>query len=204
MGLMERVLSLVFGGGQNVVRDTVEVFRENAEGGAKRASDLQGKALAQFGAEFAVARRGRFDRFMDGLNRLPRPALALGTLGLFVSAMVAPLWFSERMQGIALVPEPLWWLLGVIVSFYFGARHQLKAQEFQRGLVGSMARVPEVLENIEAIRALDRSADAPAPQIAPVLPAPVMLSKIVPVVAQQPVWHPQGNAALDAWKAARR
>lgn len=64
---------------------------------------------------------------MDGLNRLPRPALALGTLGLFVSAMVAPLWFAERMQGIALVPEPLWWLLGVIVSFYFGARHQVKS-----------------------------------------------------------------------------
>jgi len=42
MGLMERVLSLVFGGGQNVVRDTVEVFRENAEGGAVRAAALQG------------------------------------------------------------------------------------------------------------------------------------------------------------------
>ena len=26
------------------------------------------------------------------------------------------------MQGLALVPEPLWWLLGAIVSFYFGAR----------------------------------------------------------------------------------
>ena len=24
--------------------------------------------------------------------------------------------------GLALVPEPLWWLLGAIVSFYFGAR----------------------------------------------------------------------------------
>ena len=26
------------------------------------------------------------------------------------------------MQGLALVPEPLWWLMGAIVSFYFGAR----------------------------------------------------------------------------------
>lgn len=58
--------------------------------------------------------------------------LALGTIGLFVTAMVDPVWFSQRMEGIALVPEPLWWLMGAIVSFYFGARHQIKGQEFQR------------------------------------------------------------------------
>jgi hypothetical protein len=88
---------------------------------------------------------------MDGVNRLPRPALALGTLGLFVSAMVAPLWFAQRMQGIALVPEPLWWLLGVIVSFYFGARHQVKSQQFQRSIVRTVKAVPQVVENIEMI-----------------------------------------------------
>ena len=156
MGLMERLLTVVFGGHTNVVRDTVEVFRENAEAGAQRSAGVQGQAMAQFGAEFLVPRRGMFDRFMDGLNRLPRPALALGTLGLFIAAMVNPLWFAERMPGIALVPEPLWWLLGVIVSFYFGARHQVKAQEFQRNLVSGAAQVPDVLRNIAAIRALGR------------------------------------------------
>jgi hypothetical protein len=110
--------------------------------------------MTQYGAEFAVARVGGFDRFMDGVNRLPRPMLALGTLGLFISAMVNPLWFSERMQGIALVPEPLWWLLGVIVSFYFGARHQMKSQEFTKQIVGTMNQVPQVIENIENLRAL--------------------------------------------------
>lgn len=154
MGLIEKVIGLVFGGDRNVVRDTVEVFRENAEAGAARGAAVQGQAMSQYGAEFAVARQGGFDRFMDGINRLPRPMLALGTLGLFVSAMVNPLWFSERMQGIALVPEPLWWLLGVIVSFYFGARHQVKAQQFQREIVDTMTHVPQVLENIKTIRAL--------------------------------------------------
>ena len=154
MGLIEKILGLVFGGDRNVVRDTVEVFRENAENAGARGAQAQGQAMAQYGAEFAVVRQGGFDRFMDGMNRLPRPMLALGTLGLFVSAMVNPLWFSERMQGIALVPEPLWWLLGVIVSFYFGARHQVKAQEFQRQIVGTMAHVPQVLDNIKTIREL--------------------------------------------------
>ena len=121
MGLIEKMFSLLFGGGRNVVKDTVEVFRENSEAHGARMTQAQMQAMRQYGQEFVVPRQGGFDRFMDGVNRLPRPAWALGTLGLFVSAMVEPLWFAERMQGIALVPEPLWWLLGVIVSFYFGA-----------------------------------------------------------------------------------
>ena len=68
--------------------------------------------------------------------------------------MVDPIWFAARMQGIALVPEPLWWLLGVIVSFYFGARHQVKTQEFQRSIVRTIAQVPQVVGNIRSINAL--------------------------------------------------
>jgi hypothetical protein len=88
---------------------------------------------------------------MDGVNRLPRPALALGTMGLFIAAMIDPVWFAARMQGIALVPEPLWWLLGVIVSFYFGARHQFKGQNFRRSIVESAARAPQIAARIEAL-----------------------------------------------------
>ncbi|MGC1495236.1 MAG: holin family protein [Sulfitobacter sp.] len=189
MGLIEKIIGLVFGGNNNVVRETVEVFRENAEAGAARGTQVQGQAMAQYGAEFAVVRQGGFDRFMDGINRLPRPMLALGTLGLFISAMVNPLWFSERMQGIALVPEPLWWLLGVIVSFYFGARHQVKAQEFQRQIVGTMAHVPQVLENIKTIRALRadsiKAADTGND-------ARLSVSSIIP----------GANPALEAWRRA--
>ena len=154
MGLIDKVVGVVFGNGGNMVRDTVEVFRENAESGAQRSAAAQDQAMAQFGAEFAIERKGGFDRFMDGLNRLPRPALALGTLGLFIAAMVDPIWFAARMQGIALVPEPLWWILGVIVSFYFGARHQVKTQDFQRSIVRSIAQVPQVVSNIRQLERL--------------------------------------------------
>lgn len=145
------LFSVIFGGGRNVIRDTVEVFRPNAEATAARAAARQAAALAQFASEFGHPRRGWFDRFIDGLNRLPRPMMALGTLGLFVTAMTDPVWFAQRMQGIALVPEPLWWLMGAIVSFYFGARHQAKTHEFQKGLAATMARVPDAVRNIEAL-----------------------------------------------------
>ncbi|MEM6587919.1 MAG: holin family protein [Pseudomonadota bacterium] len=162
MGLIGNVFSFLFGGGRNVVTETAEVFRINAEASDKRAASLQTAALRQLASEFQHQRRGWFDRFVDGLNRLPRPAMALGTIALFVSAMSNPVWFSERMQGISLVPEPMWWLLGVVVSFYFGARHQAKGQEFQRSLAETMARTPQVIDNIESLRAIG----ADTPQIA--------------------------------------
>ena len=163
MALIDTVLGAVFGGGRNVLRETAEVFRENAEEGAGRDIALRQAALAQFGAEFALARQGWFDRAVDAANRLPRPLMALGTLGLFVSAMVDPVWFASRMQGIALVPEPLWWLLGAIVSFYFGARHQAKGQQFQIRVAQSMAQVPRVVENLRALQALETGGEATAP-----------------------------------------
>lgn len=154
MGLIGTLLSALFGGGRNALRETVEVFRENAEAAGGREAAARAAALAQFAAEFERMQRSRFDRFMDALNRIPRPAMALGTLALFVAAMVDPVWFAARMQGIALVPEPLWWLLGAIVGFYFGARAQAKGQEFQRSIAATLASTPGVISNLAALEAL--------------------------------------------------
>ena len=181
MGLIEGIMGLLFGAGRNVVAETAEVFRENAEKGAGRDLARTEAALAQFAAEFAAPRRSLFDALIDGLNRVPRPAMALGTIALFVAAMADPVWFAERMQGVALVPEPLWWLMGAIVSFYFGARHQAKGQEFQRSVAETLARTGQVQAGIEALRALEAGAGAP-PEPEPEARAP--------------------NAALEEWRQA--
>lgn len=156
------ILGMIFGSGRNVVAETAEVFRVNAEKADARGADIQQAALAQLAAEFAHPRKGLFDRLIDGLNRIPRPAMALGVLALFVSAMTSPIWFSERMQGIALVPEPLWWLLGAIVSFYFGARHQAKGHEVQEGIARTLAMTPQVMGNLASLDGLRRGAMTPA------------------------------------------
>ena len=188
MGLIERLVTLVFGDGRNVVRDTVEVFRENAETGAARDAAQRANAVEQLGAEFSQPSKGLFDRIIDGVNRLPRPALAMGTLGLFVAAMIDPVWFAARMQGIALVPEPLWWLLGAIVSFYFGARHQLKGQEFQSSVARTLAHAPVVAENLQRLQRLR----ADSPGVAdPGSDADTALTVI----------RPADNPALADWRA---
>ncbi|HKL06334.1 MAG TPA: 3TM-type holin, partial [Roseovarius sp.] len=92
------------------------------------------------------------------------------------------------MQGIALVPEPLWWLLGAIVSFYFGARHQLKGQEFQQSVARTLAHAPLVAENLQRLQRLR----ADSPGVAdPGSDADTALTVI----------RPANNPALADWRA---
>ena len=99
-----------------------EVFVPSATKRMELSAEAQMAALRQLGAEYENPSLGWFDRLVNGLNRLPRPMLAFGTIGLFVYAMVDPFAFAQRMVGLNAVPEPLWWLLGAVVAFYFGAR----------------------------------------------------------------------------------
>ena len=124
MGLIGRML----GGPQAVgalaqaATDVAGAFVPNATRRMELSAEAFEAVVEAQGEEFRAVRPGWFDRFVNGLNRLPRPMLALGTLGLFVHAMADPEGFARRMVGLGHVPEPLWWLLGAIVSFYFGAR----------------------------------------------------------------------------------
>lgn len=183
MGLIQAIFGGLFGGGRNVVAETAEVFRPNAEHSAQRAADYAMGAQGQFAAEFAAPeRKGWFNALVDGLNRLPRPAMAYGTIWLFIYAMYDPLAFSERMVGLAAVPDQLWWLLGAIVSFYFGAREM---SHWRDTAAPSPQVVREIVDNIEEIRTLrpeSESAD----------------NSISGLDSGQ-----GGNAALEAWRSTQ-
>lgn len=103
-------------------KGVAEVFVPSATKRMELSAQAQMQALQEMAAEFGTEPQGWFDRMVNGLNRLPRPLLAFGTIGLFIYAMVDPQNFAQRMVGLNAVPEPLWWLLGAVVAFYFGAR----------------------------------------------------------------------------------
>lgn len=63
-----------------------------------------------------------YNHLIDALNRLPRPLMALGTLAVFVVAGINPPWFEVQMQALAAMPQPLWWLLGAVMTMFFGSR----------------------------------------------------------------------------------
>ena len=84
--------------------------------------------------------------------------------------MIDPISFAARMEGLAYVPDPLWWLLGAIVSFYFGAREL----HYRRG-----DKAPKVVVK-----------PAPKPEANP---KPIIRSK----PTEKP---DSENAALDDWR----
>lgn len=182
MGLIGQIMSVLFGDSRNAIVETAEVFRANAERSDQRAASFSEATLNQFAKEFAHPSKSWFDRLIDGLNRLPRPMMALGTLGLFVAAMSDPLWFADRMVGIQLIPEPLWWLMGAVVSFYFGARHQAKGQDFQRSVAQTLA-LRETLQPATSVT--KESVEVAEP------------------TSTEPLVQKSDNAALDDWRAGR-
>lgn len=134
MGLIRTVFRALFaqGGLERLARagtDVADSFRPNATRRMELGQEAFTATQSAYAAEFRNPRRGLFDSFVNGLNRMPRPMLALGTLGLFVYAMADPAGFVVRMRGLAEVPEPLWWLLGAVVAFYFGARETYYRRE---------------------------------------------------------------------------
>ncbi|AZL60920.1 methionine synthase I [Tabrizicola piscis] len=129
----------------DAAKGVAEVFLPSATRKMELSAEAQMAALRQLGEEYQHPALNWFDRLVNGLNRLPRPLLAFGTLGLFTYAMVDPEAFARRMVGLSAVPEPLWWLLGAIVAFYFGARetHYFRT----RGVVSPFAAQAPAEEN---------------------------------------------------------
>ena len=121
MGIIANILGLGNSAGQigGAVERVAEVFVPNKTKEMAQQHAEYTAALSQFEAEFQQPPTGIFNSFVNGLNRLPRPILALGTVALFIYATCDPVGFTTRMQGLGQVPEPLWWLLGGVVSFYF-------------------------------------------------------------------------------------
>lgn len=163
MGMIGQLLAGLFGGGQNVIRDTAEVFRPNAEAQAARAFGLDNATLGQMAAEFAWrGQRGRFDRFMDGVNRLPRPALVLGVFALLIWTARDPVGAAEVFTAWAIIPSEFWYVVLAIVTFYFGGRYQAKVQEMQTRLAGVAGGVPMVLDSLAALDGLRSGAESPS------------------------------------------
>ncbi|WP_457647381.1 3TM-type holin [Profundibacter sp.] len=160
MGLITDIFGVLFGSGKNVVKDTVEVFRPNAEAQSKRGFDLDSATLNQMAAEFADREnRGRFDRLMDGVNRLPRPMLVLGVFGILVWTSVDPIAAAQVFTSWAIIPTEFWYVVLAIVTFYFGGRYQTKVHQMQARLANVAAGVPAVLQTISELE--DLRADIP-------------------------------------------
>jgi hypothetical protein len=100
MGLIGRALtSGAIASVGEAAEDLSEVFVANATREMELSQEAYAMALEAAAEEYRNAGTSVFDRFVNGLNRLPRPLMALGTIGLFVFAMADPQAFAARMVG---------------------------------------------------------------------------------------------------------
>lgn len=174
-------------------KELVEVFKPNAEKEAERRhverqnlSEQDLASLQQFAAEFESRRTSTsWDSFIDGLNRLPRPLITLGILGLFVLAPVDPIRFLEIARAYQIMPDGFWALLSIIIAFYFGGRMQVTKQQM-KVTGGALAAAKDIVEARKALRDLSKKEDAPS--------NPAFLSAPLKTQAGSPK-----NRVVEAW-----
>jgi uncharacterized protein YneF (UPF0154 family) len=156
----------------NLFGDIASRIAPNKDLVAKHDATAHAATMGQFAAEFQVQNRTWFDSLIDGLNRLPRPAAALGIIGLFAYAPYDPEHFIKIMIAFTAVPEWLAMLAGVVLGFYFSSRHLEKRLKIKGPDPERMAAVIEAARGAQALKA--------APGVRP--PVPVKPAARNPVV----------------------
>ena len=91
-------------------KGVAEVLTPSATRRMELSAEAQMAALSQLGHEYQMPSLGWFDRMVNGLNRLPRPFLAFGTIGLFFGFIIAV---------VSLITLGTWWSLLLVLSILF-------------------------------------------------------------------------------------
>ena len=186
--------NILFGGAADLVKAGTGVVTAIAGDQAAKDQQLSSEQVAllnQYAAEF-VARQQRsfWDSFVDGVNRLVRPGLALGAQAAFVWAALDPVGFAEVMRVLAIVPDPLWVIWGGIWAFYFTGR--IAEQLPKKWKVEP--RAAEIAKEVAAERAARRQAREAARQAEPAATPPAAL----PAPEPRPVQESQSLTGLIA------
>ena len=87
---------------------------------------------------------------------------------------------AQVFAAWAVIPQSVWAVILVIVTFFFGGRQQVKGLDFQRDVAGLLTQTQAVLKSRASLDALE---DDEAPQAS------------TPVLSDNP--------ALDAWRASK-
>lgn len=188
MGLISKIVGAIFGGGGNAVANVAGAFLPNAERQAQREHDLDSATLSELSSEFGRPQRGAFDRFVDGLNRLPRPVIVFACFGVLIYTPIDPERMAKVFTSWALIPAGMWSIIGLVVAFYFGGRMQLKGQDFRKQLAATARDAPAVIGAMRSIGAISPGAADTGHDAAAALHATGSAE--------------EGNAALEDWRAA--
>jgi len=100
--------------------------------------------LNQFAAEFGHGRTW-FDSLVDGINRLPRPVIVSMLIYYLWLSWGDPVYFAKVNTGLGTIPEAMWYIIGIVITFFFGARelqHTRKANGFKAAADAALSLIP--------------------------------------------------------------
>ena len=121
----------------------------------QRESNVHDEQMAATNAQAAEfqyrGKRTRFDSLIDGVNRLPRPVIAFGCIGLFVWCIYDPAEFSVAMTALAIMPEWLAIVIGQVILLYMGGR---MLNDWRVGKGANAEQVRQVLALQNEVRAV--------------------------------------------------
>lgn len=94
--------------------------------GDKSARERQGHEVdmaihSQHANEFGHSKTW-WDSLIDGINRLPRPAMTFGIIYIFYYCINDPEGFKTAMNALREMPKEGWYLMGIIMTFWFGSK----------------------------------------------------------------------------------
>lgn len=112
MNFLKAIGSWLFDGGSTKVAEVIdEAIYTNQEQAKDSADDLNSARAYEPG--------GKWDSFVDKWHRAIRPALATWAILILFGLLPPPNHWTN-------IPDPVWQLIVVIISFYFGGRAILK------------------------------------------------------------------------------
>lgn len=173
--------------GVNGIIKTVAGDKTQQEANTHSEQDAATQAFAAEVAAQVRANRTWWDSFIDGLNRLPRPAMVFAVIALFAYCFHDPAGFSVRMQAFALVPEWLALVLAQVILLYFGGR---MLDNWPGKLSGpNKAQVEAVMASMRELRQLKQDEQQ--------LPPPVEEDEYQ--AAMKDTSRPLSNRVIEEW-----
>ena len=123
------IFSMLGGGVVESVRKGIGMFTGDKAEKEKSDSAENIATIGQFAAEFQVENRTMFDSLIDGLNRLPRPAIVTMVIAYFNLSWVDSIQFQIINKGLDTIPNDMWVIAIAIISFYSVAREITKSRD---------------------------------------------------------------------------
>lgn len=125
--MLKKLGQFLGGGVAKPIRDIAGTFVAPKDTRALNDHEYKLAVLSQFQAYTTSEKGSWFERFVGGLNALPRPVMALGTIALIGYAIFNPIQATAAFGALETIPTELWGMFGIVVTFYMGGRLQIKS-----------------------------------------------------------------------------